>query len=344
MTILSTLPPVVRPRLARPEYSSWQQAMKDAVRSREELCRLLDLPPAPAGAAAAAAAQFPLFVPRGFIARMRPGDPDDPLLRQVLPLADETAALPGFTADPVDDGAARRQPGLLQKYAGRALLISTGTCAINCRYCFRRHYPYGESPRSLADWQPAIAEIANDKSLDEVILSGGDPLTLVDSVLAELIEQLMDISHLRRLRVHTRLPIVIPERVTDAFVQLLRVTRLTPIVVLHANHAQELDAHVASAIAKLADAGVLLLNQAVLLAGVNDSVDAQAALCERLVDLRVIPYYLHQLDRVAGAAHFEVPIEKGRQIVAQLRARLPGYAVPRYVQEVAGELSKIELT
>jgi EF-P beta-lysylation protein EpmB len=265
------------------------------------------------------------------------------LLRQVLPLTDEMTEVPGFTVDPVRDDLAERQPGLLHKYDGRVLLVTTGTCAIHCRYCFRRHFPYDETPRSVADWQPALNEIAADESVHEVILSGGDPLTLVDSTLFELVDSLAQIPHLRRLRIHTRLPIVIPERVTVELIDMLQTCRLTPIVVLHANHANELDSHVASAIGRLADAGIVLLNQAVLLAGVNDSVDAQAELCERLVDLRVIPYYLHQLDRVAGAAHFEVPVAEGRQIIRQLRERLPGYAVPRYAAEVPGAGSKTVL-
>lgn len=343
MTILSTTLPIVRPRFADLRYASWQEAMKDAVRDPDELCRLLDLPEEFASAAKDASRQFRLFAPRGFVARMRPGDPNDPLLRQVLPLAKEMTDVPGFTVDPVRDDLAERQPGLLQKYQGRVLLMTTGTCAVHCRYCFRRHFPYDETPRSVADWQPALDEIASDESVHEVILSGGDPLTIVDAVLCELIEALAENPHLRRLRIHTRLPIVIPERVTDDLIEMLRGSRLTPIVVLHANHANELDSHVAAALTRLATAGIVLLNQAVLLASINDSVDAQAALCERLVNLRVIPYYLHQLDRVAGAAHFEVPIETGRQIVRGLRARLPGYAVPRYVNEVPGETSKTVL-
>jgi L-lysine 2,3-aminomutase len=317
--------------------------MKDAVRDVGELCRLLDLPDTFAAAALEASRDFRLFVPRGFVARMRPGDPADPLLRQVLPVADETIDVPGFAIDPVRDDLAERQPGLLQKYRGRVLFITTGTCAVHCRYCFRRHFPYDETPRSLADWQPAIDEIASDESVHEVILSGGDPLTLVDATLRDLIEELAEISHLRRLRIHTRLPIVIPERVTDELVDMLRNFGLTPVVVVHANHANELDAHVASALEKLSSAGIILLNQAVLLAGVNDSVEAQAALCERLIDLRVVPYYLHQLDRVAGAAHFEIPVATGREIIRELRERLPGYAVPRYVAEVPGAAGKTVL-
>jgi EF-P beta-lysylation protein EpmB len=251
--------------------------------------------------------------------------------------------VPGFVADPVDDHSAQRQRGLLQKYHGRALLIATGACAIHCRYCFRRHFPYDEAPRSLAAWEPALAEIEADDSLSEVILSGGDPLTLVDAALAALIDRIESIPHIRRLRIHTRLPIVIPERVTNDLVQMLTDSRLTAIVVLHANHANELDAHIAAAIAKMANAQVILLNQAVLLAGINDTVATQASLCERLIELRVTPYYLHQLDRVSGAAHFEVPISVGQQIIKDLHARLPGYAVPRYVQEIAGAAGKVEL-
>ena len=340
MTILSATSMVVRPRFVAPRYASWQDAMRDAVRDVGELCRLVDLPEDFATTVKEAAQQFRLFVPRGFVARMRPGDAADPLLRQVLPLADEMAEATGFFTDPVDDEAAERQPGLLQKYHGRVLMIATGTCAVHCRYCFRRHFPYDEVPRSIKQWRAAIDEIAADDTLHEVILSGGDPLTLVDAALFELIEALANVPHLRRLRIHTRLPIVISERVTNELVDMLRGCRLTPIVVLHANHANELDEHVAAACLKLSTAGVVLLNQAVLLAGVNDSLDAQAALCERLVDLSVVPYYLHQLDRVAGAAHFEVPVATGRGIIRQLREILPGYAIPRYAAEVPGAGSK----
>jgi EF-P beta-lysylation protein EpmB len=317
--------------------------MKDAVRDLGELCRLLDLPSSFAEKASASASQFPLFVPRGYVARMRQRDENDPLLRQVLPLSSEFDDVPGFVTDPVGDATALRQLGMLHKYNGRVLLVTTGACAIHCRYCFRRHFPYDESPRSIAEWEPAIREIQADPSLQEVILSGGDPLTLVDETLARLVSRLSAIPHVRRLRVHTRLPIVLPERVTVGLIDVLNGSPLTPIVVVHANHANELDMSAACALRRLADEGILLLNQAVLLAGVNDSVGAQAALCERLIDLRVLPYYLHQLDRVAGAAHFEVPIDKGRQIIEALRTRLPGYAVPRYVEEVAGAPCKMEL-
>jgi EF-P beta-lysylation protein EpmB len=342
MTILSATSPAVRPRNVVLRHATWQAALRDAVRDADELCGLLQLPAEVARIAKQAARGFPLFVPRGYVARMRPGDINDPLLRQVLPVEDELHATPGFVADPVDDAAATRQPGLLQKYAGRVLLVTTGACAVHCRYCFRRGFPYDEAPRSVDEWRPAIEEIAADSSIHEVILSGGDPLTLVDATLAALVEQVAAIPHIQRLRIHTRLPIVLPERVTESFVELLRSCGLTPVVVVHANHANELDAHVAAALSRMSDAGIVLLNQAVLLAGVNDSVESQAALCERLVDLRVLPYYLHQLDRVSGAAHFEVTVALGRRIIEELKTRLPGYAVPRFVQEVPGASSKTE--
>lgn len=343
MTILSSPLPAVRPRFAVPYYHSWQDALRDAVRDPEELCRLLDLPREIAAAAKIAGREFPLFVPRGFVARMRPGDAADPLLRQVLPAREERESVPGFGSDPVGDKTSVQQAGLLQKYAGRALLATTGACAVHCRYCFRRHFPYGELPRSLDQWQPALKQIASDTSLHEVILSGGDPLSLVDETLAALVEQLANIHHLRRLRIHTRWPIMIPERVTHELIELLSGNRLSPIVVVHVNHANELDSRVKTSLARMADAGILLLNQAVLLAGVNDSLQAQVALAERLVDCRVMPYYLHQLDPVAGAAHFEVSIAVGRQIVEEMRTRLPGYAVPRYVQEIPRKANKVVL-
>jgi EF-P beta-lysylation protein EpmB len=363
--------------------------LRESVRDVGELGRLLDLDPAWAEQAQAATEDFPLFVPRSYLSRMRPGDPTDPLLRQVLPLALETGSsetseshnvtnpgsdpvgavppgempqkvtswpkseqseapgtdrippvIDGGLMDPVGDLDAQRLPGLLQKYAGRVLLVTTGACAVHCRYCFRRHYPYDTAPKTLAAWQPALDEIAGDESISEVILSGGDPLTLRDSLLASLAERLAEIPHLRRLRVHTRLPLMIPERINDELLEWLRGTRLSPVMVIHANHANELTGDAADAVQRIVAAGIPTLNQTVLLRGINDDVETLAALSERLLDLGGLPYYLHQLDRVAGALHFEVPIERGLELIAALRARLPGYAVPRYVQERAGEASK----
>ena len=274
---------------------------------------------------------------------MRPGDPADPLLRQVLPLDAEAEDHPGFSRDPVADGQASLLPGLLHKYEGRVLIVTTGACAVHCRYCFRHHFPYEQSPRTPAEWRGALQQIAADAEIREVILSGGDPLMLIDASLARLAKSLAEIPHVRRLRVHTRLPIMIPERVTDELLDWLTGTRLSPVMVIHANHAAELQGDAAAAVRRIVSAGVPTLNQAVLLRSVNDSVEVLAELSERLVDLGVIPYYLHQLDRVAGAAHFEVPVDEGLRIVEELRRTLPGYAVPRYVREVAGEPYKVAL-
>jgi EF-P beta-lysylation protein EpmB len=321
----------------------WKQALAAAVRDPDELIGLLGLPDPCREGARRVARRFPLVAPRGFVARMRPGDPGDPLLRQVLPLDLEEEDRPGFVADPVGDASAAVLPGLLQKYEGRALLIASGTCAVHCRYCFRREFPYDETPRGLEAWRPALERLSADESIIEVILSGGDPLILTDAALEELVQAIASIRHVRRLRVHTRLPIVIPERVTDELLLCLRGLRLVPIVVVHANHAQELDATCGEALERLVDAGIPTLNQSVLLRGVNDDPEALVRLCERLLELRVLPYYLHQLDPVRGATHFHVGEERGREIVAELRRRLPGYAVPRYVREVPGAGSKIPL-
>lgn len=325
------------------ETPSWQASMRAAIRDPVELCQRLGLSAAVAQRGHKAAAEFPVFVPREFLARMRWGDETDPLLRQVLPLFDETKTTAGYQHDPVGDHAATLQPGLVKKYRGRVLLIVTGTCAVHCRYCFRRHYPYEEAPQSIANWQSALDAIGEDEQISEVLLSGGDPLTVGDVRLAELAMRIADIPHVRRLRIHTRLPIMIPQRVNDELLGWLTETRLTAIVVVHANHARELDEAVVTALARLVDAGIPVLNQAVLMRGINDSVDALAKLSEHLLDARVMPYYLHQLDRVQGAAHFEVPVNEGKRIVEQLRDRLPGYAVPRYVREVPGELSKLPI-
>ena len=318
----------------------WQQAWRDAVRDPRELLTLVGLEPAALAISDAAAAQFPLRVPRGFVARMRRGDPADPLLRQVLPLDDEMQPVPGFSADAVGDGAARAGRGLIRKYRGRALLVATGSCAINCRYCFRRHFPYAEETAAAAGWREAIDAIAADAGIDEVILSGGDPLSLATTKLAQLTDALAAIPHLRRLRIHSRLPVVLPERIDAELVAWLQSLPWPVTVVLHANHANEFDRGVDAALAAVRAAGATLLNQAVLLHGVNDSEDALAALSERGFEAGVLPYYLHQLDRVAGAAHFEVPDARALELHAALRRRLSGFLVPRLVREVAGDASK----
>ncbi len=334
----ATTPAIVETTANLPR--TWRDELRLAVRDATQLVVALELPAELLEPAKRAGQSFPVFAPWPYIGRMAKGDPADPLLRQVLPIVNEVETQPGYTSDPVGDSTATLSPGLLHKYERRALLVTTGACAVHCRYCFRRHFPYSESPKSPSDWQPALDQIAADESIDEVILSGGDPLTLVDSQLAELTKRIARISHVRRLRIHTRLPIVIPQRVTKELIDWLRGTRLAPIMVVHANHAQEIDEATATALSQLVDAGMPVLNQSVLLRGVNDNADALIELSRRLVDLRVIPYYLHQLDRVAGAAHFEVPMSRGLELVEAMRRALPGYAVPRYVTEVAGEAYK----
>jgi len=318
----------------------WQENLREAVTDPAELLSALGLDPALHGPALEAAARFPLKVPRPFLARIARGDASDPLLRQVLPAAAELVEATGYVSDPVGDLDSTEAPGLLHKYAGRALLIATGTCAIHCRYCFRREFPYGEQLASSGRFRESLARIAEDRSIEEVILSGGDPLSLSNARLAELGAGLGSIPHVRRLRIHTRHPVVLPGRVDDGLLEWLGGLHLPVVVVIHANHAAEIDGEAAAALAALSSRGVLLLNQSVLLGGVNDSVQALQALSQRLAEVRVLPYYLHLLDRVRGAAHFEVAEERARALVDDLRARLPGYLVPRLVREVPGERSK----
>lgn len=318
----------------------WQQALREAVRDPRELLDLLGLDRLAPRLSDEAMVQFPLRVPRGFVARMRRGDPRDPLLRQVLPLDDEMRPMPGFGLDAVGDSAAKTAPGVIQKYRGRALLVATGSCAIHCRYCFRRHFPYAEETAARDGWRDAVDLIRQDASIEEVLLSGGDPLSLSNGKLAELTGALADIPHLRRLRIHSRLPIVVPERVDDGLMGWLSALPWPVTLVVHANHANEFDGTVDAALGRLRAAGVHLLNQAVLLRGVNDSVDALAALSERGFAAGVLPYYLHQLDRVAGVAHFEVDDARARALHAGLAARLSGYLVPRLVREIPGDTGK----
>jgi len=322
------------------QVPDWQTALGQAITDPAELLEVLGLGPEWLPAARDAARAFPLRVPRSFVARMRRGDPADPLLRQVLPLAEECQAVEGFGPDPVGDLAAHKAPGVLHKYQGRALLTATGACAIHCRYCFRRHFPYAEANASAEHWREAVNYVTARPDVQEVILSGGDPLTLSDRRLAEFVRTIEDIPHVKRLRLHTRLPVVLPERVTQELSAWLSGTHLKTVVVIHANHAQELDATTRAACARIADSGATLLNQSVLLRGVNDSVAALAQLSEGLFAAGVLPYYLHLLDRVQGAAHFDVSEVVACQLMAGLNARLPGYLVPRLVREQPGAPGK----
>ncbi len=329
-----------RDPLLMASHSDWHRSLAEAIRDPLVLLQSLGLPRSLLPAAQAGAGTFPLMVPRSYLARMEPQNPADPLLRQVLPLSAELVDAAGFSHDAVGDQSARRAPGMLHKYAGRALLIAAGVCAINCRYCFRRHYPYGIEPRRMEDWEPALRELAADSSIHEIILSGGDPLMLTDARLSQLLGRLAEIPHLSRLRVHSRLPIVLPDRVTPPLIELLTQHSWATYMVVHANHPRELSEDCRLALRHLVRGGMTVLNQAVLLRGVNDNADTLTRLCEDLVNLGVLPYYLNQLDRVAGTSHFEVPVETGKALIAELRRRLPGYAVPSYVQEIPGELHK----
>ena len=322
-----------------PRTIDWKNALANAIRDPAELLALLELPRRLLPAAREAARSFPLLVPRGYAALMARGDPADPLLRQVLPLQREQEKAPGYSLDPVGDRASSPGPGVLHKYRGRILLLATGGCAINCRYCFRRHYPYQGAGGGR--WQGALEYIAADETIEEVILSGGDPLLVDDTRLADLAERLGEIPHVRRLRIHSRMPVVLPERVDAALLGWLARARPRPVLVLHVNHPNELGAEAATAIGRLRAAGLALFNQSVLLHGVNDDADALCRLSEALFELGVVPYYLHLLDRVAGAAHFEPPAAEAEALYEAMRRRLPGYLVPRLVREQAGAPYKL---
>jgi len=325
------------------QAKAWQTLWREAIRDPHELLAVLGLEALSGRLSAQATAQFPLRVPRGFVARMRYGDAEDPLLRQVLPLDEEERLVPGFTLDAVGDGAARGAAGVIHKYQGRALLVATGSCAVHCRYCFRRHFPYAEETAASQQWQQALDYLRADASVSEVLLSGGDPLSLATAKLREFTDALEAIPHIRRLRLHTRLPVVLPERVDAELCDWLAELPWPVVVVIHANHGNELDAAVAAGIARLRAASSCVLNQSVLLRGVNDDTGVLVDLSERLFSAGALPYYLHLLDRVAGAAHFEVDEGRARQLHARMSARLPGYLVPRLVREIPGEPGKTPL-
>ncbi len=323
--------------------SSWQQQAAGAVTDAAELLGQLGLPNSLLAAARNATRLFPLRVPHSFIRRIRYGDPDDPLLRQVLPLHLELKSNPEYSLDPVGDRHSMPINGVLHKYRRRVLLVTTGACAIHCRYCFRRHFPYSTANPGRKQWQSALDYIGRDTTIHEVILSGGDPLSLSDRRLAVLCQHLDEIPHLRRIRFHTRLPIVIPVRIDAALLEWLSGLGKEVVFVVHSNHANELDREVTTAVGHLRKLGITVFNQAVLLRGVNDNAGALSALSEGLFAAGIVPYYLHMLDRVQGAAHFEVSERRAQQLYHQLQRTLPGYLVPRLVREVPGAPSKIAL-
>ena len=318
----------------------WQSLLASAIKDPAELLAQLGLTDRLTAIDDTVLKQFPLRVTQSYINKMRHGDLQDPLLRQVFPLIDEGIQHQNFVSDPVGDKLALSSPGLLQKYNGRALLLTTGACAIHCRYCFRRHFPYNDSNPLASQWTQTLDTLKQDTTINEVILSGGDPLALSDVKLASMVSDLEAITHLQRLRIHTRLPLVLAERVDTQLLSWLSQTRFQVIMVIHANHANELDNDVASAMQSLAKHRVQLLNQSVLLKGINDTLEALTDLSERLIEIGVLPYYLHLLDPVAGASHFDVNEAEGIALIQQLRANVSGYLVPRLVREQQGKSSK----
>ena len=329
--------------LNTPSREDWLTQLADVVTSPDELLHLLNVD-ADANLLAGRDAKrlFALRVPRAFIARMEPGNPNDPLLRQVLTSKEEFINAPGFSTDPLEEQHSV-VPGLLHKYSNRALLLVKGGCAVNCRYCFRRHFPYAENQGNKRNWQQALEYISAHPQLDEIIFSGGDPLMAKDHELDWLLTQLESIPHIKRLRIHSRLPIVIPARITDTLVARIAASSLQVLLVNHVNHANEIDAAFRTSMRKLRMAGVTLLNQSVLLRGVNDNANTLADLSNALFDAGVMPYYLHVLDKVQGAAHFMVSDEEARAIVRELLTLVSGYLVPKLAREIGGEPSKTPL-
>lgn len=323
------------------QLPSWQDELNNLIRSPEELFSVLQLPQDGLEQARLACKDFPLRVPHPYASRIQPGNLQDPLLQQVLPVGAELQAAPGYSHDPLEEADSNPIAGLIHKYKSRVLLITSPSCAIHCRYCFRRHFPYDENKPGRSQWQQALEYIAADNAINEVIYSGGDPLSSNDKQLAWLTQQIAAIPHIKRLRIHTRLPIMIPQRITAECLRWLSETRLQTIMVLHTNHAQEIDDNVRAALAQLQQHGVTLLNQAVLLKGINDDLDAQVALSESLFASGVLPYYLHLLDKVKGAAHFDIHRDQALKLHKAMQAQLPGFLVPKLVQEVAGAPSKV---
>jgi len=322
---------------------AWQVELSQAINKPDELLTLLELDPNQLGVSWQASQDFALRVPRSFVARMRKGDIHDPLLRQVLPLAEELKVVQGFSLDPLGETQANPLAGLIHKYKGRVLLTTVGTCSINCRYCFRRNFAYGDNNPGKAGWDKVMAYIANDVSIKEVILSGGDPLIANDDYLGWLVEKIAAISHVTTLRIHSRMPIVLPNRITDSLVKLLKGLPLKVVMVTHCNHVNELDQTVNSALSKLRQVGIILLNQTVLLKGINDNATALLELSQGLFSQGVLPYYLHLLDRVQGTAHFEVSEACARKLLKFLQENLPGYLVPKLVREIAGQPHKVQV-
>lgn len=325
------------------KINSWQQTLINVVTDPAELLSILELDNALLPHALSAAKLFPLKVPRNFIRLMKKGDINDPLLRQILPINQELTLYPTYTPDPLSETEFNPVPGLLHKYQGRVLLTLAGACGINCRYCFRRHFPYETNNPGSLGWQTALDYVAADQSIHEVILSGGDPLIASDQTLKNIALRLANINHVKRLRIHSRMPIVIPERITNPFIEAIKHSHFKTVLVVHCNHANELSPDVGCAMESLKKADIILLNQSVLLKGVNDNVDILVQLSESLFQYGILPYYLHALDKVQGAAHFDMHVSHAKKLYTDLANRLPGYLVPKLVWEPAGGSSKLPL-
>lgn len=282
--------------------------------------------------------QFPLNLPCRLAQKIVKGTLEDPILKQFVPTMDEVVLSSGFVKDPVGDAPCRKSTKMLKKYEGRILLVCTSACAMHCRYCFRQHFDYAPGDRLFEE---ELKLVQDDPTINEVILSGGDPLSLDNSVLKNLLERISIIPHVRKVRFHTRFPIGIPERIDNNFLSILESVPLQFWFIVHANHPRELDEDVLAALKSVQRLGIPVLNQSVLLRGINDSVEVMAELCTVLIDNGISPYYLHQLDKVQGATHFEVGEEQGKKLIEELAIKLPGYGLPRYVKEVAGMPSKV---
>lgn len=319
---------------------SWQEELSSLITDPQELITLLKLDTRDMSNAQKACLSFPLRTTRSFVSKMKPGDWNDPLLKQILPTGEELITHQGYSSDPLNEKACNTQKGVIHKYFGRLLMITTPQCAVNCRYCFRREFDYQDNTLSRSQWQDALAYIASNETIEEVILSGGDPLTASDRQIEWLIDALEDIPHVLRLRIHSRLPIVLPQRITQSLCTIFSKTRLQLIMVTHCNHPNEIDDEVKKAIHALSNQQFTLLNQAVLLAQINDHPSTQIALSKHLFTIGVLPYYLHLLDKVSGAAHFDVSETRARQLHNEMRARLPGYLVPKLVKELPGGYAK----
>ncbi|NQZ33446.1 MAG: EF-P beta-lysylation protein EpmB [Oceanospirillaceae bacterium] len=319
---------------------SWQYQLGHCIKDLKSLCDFTALDIEKIAFSAGASHDFPMQIPYAYASRIKKGDYNDPLLLQVLPQPRELENIPGFTKDPLEEADANHLTGLIHKYQHRVLLTLSGACAINCRYCFRRHFPYAQNNVGSQQWADIIEYIKADSNIEEVIFSGGDPLATSDKRLDKFINELDQITHVQRLRIHTRLPVVIPKRISEQLCNTLRDSRLQTVVVIHANHANEFDEEVSAALAKLKQAAVTVLNQAVLLKGINDTPDSQKALHLASFKAGALPYYLFVLDQVQGAAHFNIEDSEAQQLMRELQCMLPGYLVPKLAREIPGKPHK----